>query len=119
MRLKNILIVVENIEISKRFYSELFGLRVITDMGENVILSEGLVLQEQKSWEQFTGTKVIVGSCASELYFEEYNLEEFIGKLEQSSFEISYVTPLTAKENGKRVVRLYDPDKHLIEVGER
>lgn len=43
MRLKNILIVVEDIERSKVFYRELFRLSVITDFGENVILTEGLV----------------------------------------------------------------------------
>ena len=46
MSLRNILIVVSDIEQSKRFYHELFGLQVLRDFGENVILSEGLVLQE-------------------------------------------------------------------------
>ena len=39
MKLKNILFVVNDIEKSKRFYQELFGLRVITDFGENVSLT--------------------------------------------------------------------------------
>ena len=37
MKLKNILFVVNDIEKSKKFYQELFGLRVITDFGENVL----------------------------------------------------------------------------------
>lgn len=48
MKLKNILIVVNDIEVSKRFYKSLFGLDVVTDFGGNVILTEGLVLQERK-----------------------------------------------------------------------
>lgn len=44
MRLKNVLLVVKDIEVSKAFYRELFGLQVLTDFGRNVILTEGLVL---------------------------------------------------------------------------
>lgn len=46
MRLKNILFVVKDIEVSKVFYKDLFGLSIIADFGENVVLTEGLVLQE-------------------------------------------------------------------------
>lgn len=60
MRLKNILIVVKDIEKSKAFYKDLFGLQVIADFGENVILSEGLVLQERKIWEKAIGESIIV-----------------------------------------------------------
>mgnify|MGYP005607089157 CR=1 FL=1 len=51
MRLKNILLVVENIEKSIAFYKELFGLKVLKDFDGNVILTEGLVLQDRKIWE--------------------------------------------------------------------
>lgn len=49
MRLRNILIVVKDIEKSKKFYHDLFGLDIILDNDENVILTEGLVLQDEKS----------------------------------------------------------------------
>lgn len=52
MKLKNILLIVNDIEKSKKFYRELFGLEVIRDFGENVILTEGLVLQERTVWEE-------------------------------------------------------------------
>ena len=70
MRLKNILIVVEDMETSKRFYKELFGLEVIADFGENVVLTEGLALQEKKLWETFIDRKVVGGGNDAELYFE-------------------------------------------------
>ena len=40
MKLRNILIVVKNIEKSKRFYHDLFGLDTILDNDGNVILTE-------------------------------------------------------------------------------
>ena len=53
MRLKNVLIVVNDIERSKKFYKDLFGLDVILDNDANVILTEGLVLQDAKVWKEF------------------------------------------------------------------
>ena len=46
MSLKNVLIIVDSIDESIDFYEELFGLRVITRLEGNVIMSEGLVLQD-------------------------------------------------------------------------
>lgn len=44
MKLKNVLIVVEDIEKSKQFYHDLFGLETVLDYEGNMILTEGLVL---------------------------------------------------------------------------
>lgn len=117
MKLKNILIVVTDIEISKSFYRDLFGLHVAMDMGENVILTEGLVLQERKLWESFTGKTVVPGGHDAELYFEENNMNAFLEKLASYEREIHYVN-LVEKLQGQRVVRIYDPDMHVIEIKE-
>ena len=53
MKLKNILIVVKDMEKSIAFYRNLFGLEVILDNDGNVIMTEGLVLQDIKYWKQF------------------------------------------------------------------
>lgn len=118
MKLKNSLIVVENIEKSKAFYRELFGLDVVTDFGENVILTEGLVLQERKTWERFIAKKVAYGGCDAELYFEENDLDFFLERLEKYGEPIEYVNELMEHDWGQRVIRIYDPDKHVIEIGE-
>ena len=118
MRLKNILFVVSDIEKSKAFYQELFALRVITDFGKNVILSEGLVLQEQKLWEDSLGKQIVFGGHDAELYFEEHDMDRFLEKLKNFSWNIHYVTECMECDGGKRIVRLYDPDRHLLEVGE-
>ena len=56
MKLKNVLIVVKNIEESKKYYHDLFNLDVILDNDGNVILTEGLVLQDRKIWKNFFDT---------------------------------------------------------------
>lgn len=118
MKLKNILIVVEDIERSKQFYHELFGLDVVTDFGGNVILTEGLVLQEKAVWERLIGQASVCGNADAELYFEENNLDVFLHKLETCTEPIRYLHPPMEHEWRQRVVRLYDPDGHVIEVGE-
>ena len=118
MRLKNTLIVVEDIERSKAFYRELFGLSVITDFGENVILTEGLVLQERETWERFTGKRAVYGGCDAGLYFEENDMDGFLARLQKQEPPVSYVNEAMEHDWGQRVVRLYDPDDHVIEVGE-
>jgi len=53
MKLRNVLIVVNDIEKSKQFYHDLFGLDMILDNDGNMILTEGLVLQDAKIWKSF------------------------------------------------------------------
>ena len=59
MKLKNILIVVKDIEKSRQFYRDLFGLDLIVDNNGNMILTEGLVLQDEKIWKEFLGRDII------------------------------------------------------------
>ena len=117
MKLRNILIVVEDIEKSKQFYHELFGLDVILDNDGNMILTEGLVLQDKKIWEGFLGKDIIPQNNSCELYFEEKNIESFVEKLERLYPSIQYVNRLMTHSWGQKVVRFYDLDGNLIEVG--
>ena len=117
MKLRNILIVVDDIEKSKKFYHDLFGLEMILDNDGNMILSEGLVLQDKKIWREFIGKNVIAENNSSELYFEEKNIESFVKKLEELYPDVRYVNKLMTHSWGQKVVRFYDPDGNLIEVG--
>ena len=117
MKLKNILIVTEDVERSKKFYKDLFGLEVVSDNDGNVILTEGLVLQDEKIWKKFLGKDIIPKSNSCELYFEEQDIEAFVEKLERSYPSIQYVNKLMTHSWGQKVVRFYDLDGNLIEVG--
>ena len=117
MKLKNILIVVKDIEKSKQFYHDLFGLEVILDNGGNMILTEGLVLQDEKIWNGFLKKDIITESNSCELYFEEDDIDAFIQKLEKLYPSIQYVNRLITHSWGQKVVRFYDLDGNLIEVG--
>ena len=117
MRLKNFLIVVKDIERSRRFYHDLFGLDMLIDNDGNMILTDGLVLQEEKYWKAFLGKEIIPKNNSCELYFEEANMDGFIEKLEGYYPEVQYVNKLMTHSWGQKVIRFYDPDGNLIEVG--
>ena len=117
MKLRNVLIVVRDIDRSRKYYHDLFGLETVLDNDGNMILTEGLVLQDAKIWENFLEKDIIPRNNASELYFEERNIEGFILKLEELYPDTDYVNRLMTHSWGQRVVRFYDPDGNLIEVG--
>ena len=117
MKLKNVLIVVKDIETSKQFYHDLFGLEMIHDNDGNMLLTEGLVLQEEKYWREFLGKEIISENNSCELYFEERDIESFVKRLESYYPEVQYVNRLMKHSWGQKVIRFYDPDGNLIEVG--
>ena len=117
MRLKNVLIVVKNIEKSRKFYHDLFGIDLVLDNDGNMILTEGLVLQDEKIWKSFLGRDILPQNNACELYFEEQDIEVFVEKLERLYPSIEYVNRLMTHSWGQRVIRFYDLDGNLIEVG--
>lgn len=120
MKYKNPLLVVADIEKSKVFYQKILGLHVIMDFGANITLTGGLCLQTIDSWKKFINAAdndIVFGGKDVEIYFEEDNFDQFVEKL-NSIEKIRYVHPVVEHQWGQRVVRLYDPDNHIIEVGE-
>ena len=117
MKLKNVLIVVKDIERARQFYQDLFGLIVVLDNDGNMILTEGLVLQDEKIWKEFLGREILRENNSCELYFEEADIEGFVARLERIYPEVRYVNRLMTHSWGQKIVRFYDPDGNLIEVG--
>lgn len=112
------LIAVTDMNIAKRFYQDVLGLKVTADFGANVTLERGIFLQTLDTWKSFIKTDTVVfENNASELYFEEEDIESFAEHLK--SFEVHYVHELFEHPWGQRVIRFYDPDGHIIEVGEK
>jgi len=117
MKLKNILIVVSDMQRSIDFYRDLFGLHVVLDNDGNVIMTEGLVLQDRHIWESFIGREVVANNNSSELYFEDEDVPAFVEKLKAYKEPVRFVNELLVHSWGQTVTRFYDPDGNLIEVG--
>ena len=114
------LIAVQNMEKSKQFYHDVLGLEVVADFGANAVLTGGLALQTIDTWIEFIQNPadgIVLKNNACELYFETDDMASFIEKLAGIK-DIEYVHPILEHSWGQRVVRFYDPDNHIIEVGE-
>lgn len=117
MKLNNPMLVVKDIDKSVDFYKKVFGLRVVMDFGANKTLTGGLVLQTIETYKDFIGKdEICFGGNNFEIYFEEDDFDVFINRLNE--FDVDYVHPVKEHSWGQRVVRIYDPDRHIIEIGE-
>lgn len=81
MKLRNVLIVVSDIEESINFYRDLFGLQVVLNNDGNVIMTEGLVLQDKNIWKDFLEKDVVPQNNMTELYFEKRTLRILLKSL--------------------------------------
>ena len=117
MQYKGPMLVVNDIDKSVEFYENILGMSVILDFGANKTLTGGLALQTAETYRDFIdGRALCFGGNDFELYFEEDDFDSFIQRLK--IFKIEFVHPVEEHSWGQRVVRFYDPDKHIVEVGE-
>lgn len=117
MKYMGTLIAVSDMERSKEFYCGLLGMEVTADFGANVTLNDNVFLQTVETWREFIDDNVRFQGNDKELYFEEDDMDAFWEKLKRQE-NIVYVHLLKEHAWGQRVVRFYDPDHHIIEVGE-
>ena len=80
-------------------------------------LSSGVKSAAYSYDKKFLGKDIIPKSNSCELYFEEQDIEAFVEKLERSYPSIQYVNKLMTHSWGQKVIRFYDLDGNLIEVG--
>lgn len=110
---------VSDIGKARRFYEELFGLEVCQDYGRNILFSCGLALQQDFDWLVGVSRELVYKKPNNvEIVFEERDFDGFLQKLNRHS-EIECLGGVIEHDWGQRVIRFYDPDGHLIEVGEK
>ena len=112
------LIAVADINAARKFYEDLFGLEVFQDYGRNIAFTCGLALQQDFDWlVDLPKEKVLKKSNNAEIVFEEQDFDAFLNKLKAYS-DIEYLGEVIEHSWGQRVIRFYDLDSHIIEVGE-
>lgn len=112
------LISVADINAARKFYEDLFGLEVFQDYGRNIAFTCGLALQQDFDWlVDLPKEKVLKKSNNAEIVFEEQDFDGFLNKLKEYP-DIEYLGEVIEHSWGQRVIRFYDLDGHIIEVGE-
>jgi catechol 2,3-dioxygenase-like lactoylglutathione lyase family enzyme len=119
MKFSGTLLVVKDMSRARKLYEGLLGCVVAMDQGVYVAYTNGVALQEEKTWLSFIDRQeddITYGANDSELYFEEHEIESFFIRLRV--FDVELIHDLHEHSWGQRVVRFYDLDGHIIEVGE-
>ena len=88
------------------------------DLGRNVTVSGGFAVQEGLDWLLDIPKETMVWRPRNmELYFEVEDFDVFLEKLAAYP-EVEQVHPPKKHEWQQRVARIFDPDGHIIEIGE-
>lgn len=120
MKFSGPLLVVKDMERSRRFYQEVLSSTVFLDLETYVEFEGGFCLMTEGQWAEFLDNPAISYSYKNnvcQLAFEADDIDAFMAHLEKFA-DIKILTPLTEYEWGQRSVRFYDLDKHIVEVGE-
>lgn len=118
MKYTCVVISVADINAARRFYQDLFGLEVYQDYGKNIAFTCGLALQQDFDWlVNIPKEKVLKKSNNAEIVFEEQDFDGFLNKLKEYP-DMEYLGEVIEHSWGQRVIRFYDLDGHIIEVGE-
>jgi len=108
---------VANIDHSKDFYTGLLNFSVEYDFGKSILLNNGLSLWEIQpghTISQHLETKNT--SNRFELYFETENIDVVSEAIHNAGLKLLH--SLHEESWGQRTIRFFDPDDHLIEIGE-
>lgn len=117
MKLHSTVVFVKNIEISKDFYTRFLGFSIEHDFGKNIILNSGIALWEIQP-EHVICKQLVTNNQSNrfELYLESAEIEKALKMLEESGVE--FLHKIHEESWGQRTLRFFDPDNHLIEIGE-
>ena len=113
---------VKDIRVSKAFYAETLGLKVIGDHGPFVLFEDHFSLHQARElsdtvWkaEAPFDADQLQGRHNLLLYFETMALEKTFARLKD---QVRLIHPIERQAWGQLVFRFYDPDGHVVEIGE-
>lgn len=113
------LIVVKDIAVSRNFYEKILGQKIKYDFGENLSFEGDFSIHLEGHFKKLLGYEkedVIKKAHNFELYFESDDLDTVMQKLKAN--QIQFIHEIREQPWGQRVARFYDPDYHIIELGE-
>ena len=113
-----VLIVVDDIQKSRFLYEKILGQTVKMDFGENVTFHGDFAIHQKSHFKSLINNYPIsLKSNNFELYFEDDNLETIVNRLKDNGFE--FIHEIVEQPWKQKVVRFYDYDKNIIEIGEK
>jgi catechol 2,3-dioxygenase-like lactoylglutathione lyase family enzyme len=120
MRFINPLPFVADIARSKAFYQTVLQLRILQDHGNFVLFENGFAIHDghtlyQTVFGQPPITQAPYGRENLVLYFETDDLTASFHRIES---QVDLIHPIRTEPWGQSVFRFWDPDRHIVEIGE-
>ncbi len=118
MKYKHTLLLVSDLKRSKQFYQDLLGLKVIHDFKHHVTFEGGIALHDADHYQQTTGKSVVLNLSdhRAGVYFETTDIIADYDRLDKAG--VPFQSPIELQPWNQQMFRCFDPDNHLIEVGE-
>lgn len=110
------LLVVDSIAKARELYEGVLEQKVLYDYGENITFEGGFSIHEREHFEALINRKSIKMSNSFEIYFEHNDLEPVEEKLKR--LDLEFVHGVIEQPWRQKVMRFYDFDKNLVEIGE-
>lgn len=117
MKYQGCLLAVKDISASKNFYEKVLHQKVLMDIGVHVSF-EGFSLQQ--GYAELIGIpseSIHEGSNNFQTYFEVKDLDMIFSELKNTP-NVLWVHEIKEYPWGQRDIRVYDPDKHIVEIAE-
>ena len=120
MKFINPLPFVADMERAKAFYRDVLSLKVVEDHGNFVRFSNGFALHEGSSllktlFGEAPEVSEPYGKHNLVLYFEVADIKSAFDRIAP---HVELIHDIETQTWGQKVFRFYDPDRHILEVGE-
>ena len=117
MKYEGCLLAVKNMAISKQFYVNILKQDAILDLGTYVTFKGFNLLQGYAEFIGLPANTEKYDTRNFELYFEVDDLESVRKDLKKIK-DLKWVHDLKEYPWGQNVLRIYDPDMHIVEIAE-
>lgn len=117
MKYEGCLLAVQDIAVSKHFYETVLHKNVAMDLGVHVSFGGFSLQQGYAELVGVSAESVKAQSHSFQIYFEVENLDQVYADL-KSIESLQWVHEIKEYPWGQRDIRVYDPDKHIVEIAE-
>jgi catechol 2,3-dioxygenase-like lactoylglutathione lyase family enzyme len=111
------LLVVADMQRARAFYENVLDQVVVVDYGENIAFEGSFSLHLHSHYQNLIdGKPISMKGNNFEIYFEFDDVDGLNKRLIEAGVE--FVHPLREQPWRQKVLRFYDPDFHIVEIGE-